>query len=159
MATLEQVTQALWPQFAGHSEIKKLLEQDGRTGVVVRAELIHHPKNEAPFAVGKVADEKFQKYRLFAIEKYVRLLNRPEHRTSSRSRNEARNEFSGAVRGVSYIVSTSGLWPDALDELFSAAVLVAIGDLRLEQAVQILQQAKNPYVRALSTMKLHGLVS
>ena len=159
MATIQQTAQALWPQFAGHSEIKSLLEKDGRTGVVVKAELFHRPKGERPFAVGVLADEKELKYRQFALEKYVRLYHRPEHRTSTESRNETAQLYSGAVRGTTYIVSTSGLWPDALDELFSVALLVAIDDLWLEAAVKILRRAKNPYARAISTMKLHGLVS
>lgn len=157
MPTLQQVASALWTQFANHSAIKPLLEKDGRTGVVVKAELFHQQKNEFSFKVGGLSDEKADKYRRFAMEKYTRLYQRPEHRTSTESRDEAKQRYSGAVRGRTYLVSTSGLWPDALDELFSAALLVAIGDLKLEQALQILQRVKNPYAGALSTMKVFGL--
>lgn len=157
MPTLQQVADALWKQFANHSVVKPLLEKDGRTGVVVKAELFHQQKNEFPFRVGDLSDEKSDKYRRFAMEKYTRLYSRPEHRTSTESRDEGKERYSGAVRGRTYIVSTSGLRPDALDELFSAALLVAIGDLKPEQAVQLLRRVKNPYAEALTTMKLFGL--
>lgn len=89
--------------------------------------------------VGQVSDEKVAKYRTFSLEKAQRLINRPDDRTSFQSRNEAAQQYGGAIRFKDYIISFSGLpelWDEAL-VLFIAWVYhladgIPLGELRAE---------------------------
>jgi len=71
--------------------------------------------------IGKVLPGDGPVYMHYSAEKARRLGGHPSHMSSAESRNEARNEYGGAIRADDYIISCSGL-PEDVDEAFAVAL-------------------------------------
>ena len=93
-------------------------------------------------SIGSVSPEKGEKYLANCIEKTKRLAAHPEQLSSWESRDPAKNQWGGAVRG-NYIYSLSGL-PELGDEAVMLALMLLLQghSLTLED---ISQRTKNPY--------------
>lgn len=65
--------------------------------------------------IGRVPIEKAQKHLFYCQEKAQRLATHPEHETSFESRNPDANQWGGAVRSGSFILSFSG-FSEQIDE-------------------------------------------
>lgn len=156
-ARFEVLAATLWEQFRSHPDLKPVLDEGGRAGVAMCVKALNGNGQPEIFKVGKPSIHKVARYRQFATEKVFRLATHPEHRLSSESRDERVEHYAGAVRGKTYYVGTSGLWPDSLDELFSTAFLLAIGDLEATAAMPLLIRADNKYRGVLPTLDLWGL--
>jgi len=143
IVALEEAAQATWKHFKAQPVIGRLLKKGYRTGVVVGVIRIQNPQLRMWVAGGEPNPKKKLAYETFAGEKLTRLADHPKHHGSSATRDVGKERYSGAVRGNALLVSTSGLWPDDLDELFSAVFLVEIGDLTREEALALLAKLEN----------------
>lgn len=108
--------------------------RSGRYGGVVRV-LVSKPGKGSGLVtelitkkIGTILDPgKEEKYRRLATEKAGRLLKHPEHLTSFSSKNDALEQYQGAIRAGDFILSFSGL-PSQWDEA-CMIVLARLNDL------------------------------
>lgn len=61
------------------------------------------------FTLGRIAPEKFQRYKDLSLEKAMRVLSHPEYPSSFFGMDEKKDMWPGAVRAARHIVSVSGL--------------------------------------------------
>lgn len=96
------------------------------------ASLLVHAK------IGLVCSKKEDKYRAFSLEKAARLAGRPGDRSSWQTRDEAHDQYGGAIRCKSTlgILSFSGL-PEHGDEAAMLLVAIRLGDLAPHDASNI----------------------
>ncbi len=105
--------------------------------------------------VGLPTPGKEDKYMAFAIEKAKRLFNsRKQDGTivsSWQTRNPDADQYGGAIYGVGWIASFSGLSPDTADDAVSAAALAQLEEnpLPREQALAIGAISDNPFMEPL----------
>ena len=93
---------------------------DNKTGLILLATYIGDP-----------AQFKMPKYARLAPEKVFRVFNNPQIRTSWDNRDDAKEWYPGAVRGIRYIYGFSG-YPPHGDTLVSACVAEEIEHLTLD---------------------------
>ena len=100
-------------------------------------------------AVGTVSDDAAAaSYRVFAQEKALRLLSRPDDVSSFQSRDESEQRWGGAIRAGSYILSFSGL-PELMDEALMLAVALHLGLIDRVEAERIAALSHNPFFARL----------
>ncbi|MBX4195957.1 hypothetical protein KW796_03360 [Candidatus Parcubacteria bacterium] len=102
-------------------------------------------------------DEKYG----YSEEKGRRLLSHPEHMTSRESRDEALDQWTGAVRGESLICSISG-FPEKVDEALMLAVLVDMQFLSSDDALKIADTNQEDIYRAMfspQNLRVRGITS
>ncbi|HWH07521.1 MAG TPA: hypothetical protein VNU47_03295 [Candidatus Paceibacterota bacterium] len=80
-----------------------------------------------------------------AVEKAFRLAQNPGHTTSMESANHQYERYGGAVRGVEYLHSFSGL-PEKLDEIFSCLMAYRARDMAYETAARIIGDDYQKYL-------------
>lgn len=95
---------------------------------------------------GSPDEGKVERYLTFCQEKARRLGSHLDHFLSLESRDEGKDHWGGAVRGVRFIASFSG-FPELLDEVVSAAVLRKMGELDLSTVLRRLKG--NPYLEKI----------
>lgn len=147
----------VFAQMQRHSTIGKRLADEGRAGfffVLGRFRVLPRGLNpreiESRELIGTLIGaepERLEKYQTLAREKLARLYDwnaAHSHRTSRQSRDVEEDKYAGAVLGMRYGVSASGL-PEDDDEIFSSAVLYRIGDLAWEWAVEFLAHNSSFY--------------
>lgn len=94
--------------------------------------------------VGKVRDFKQKKYYTFALEKILRLSRGPLfHNSSYETRNEANEQYGGAVRGKNYFLGISGFAREHEDEAVAMAALVLHKQMDEAVAMDIATITKN----------------
>lgn len=98
--------------------------------------------------IGAPPHKKFKKYFRLSVEKALRLLKYPKHNTSRQSRDIKRNKFGGAVRGLQFIVSFSGL-PEIWDEALIVCALVIEKEISFAKALKITNTKTRKVFRVL----------
>lgn len=110
---------------------------DTRTGEIVKT-----------MEIGKVPEEKREKYYKLSQEKAKRLYAHPEHLSSWQSRNPDQGEWGGSIRIENYIFSFSGL-PELIDEALMLVLAHRFHWLDYGQGLEISFLSNNPFFQML----------
>lgn len=95
--------------------------------------------------IGTIPPGKLFKYTFLALEKAWRLLQNPEHLTSRQSADPDAEKWPGAVRVDDYIISISGLTPDA-DEALPANLGWLTKHITATELQALAELTRNPLV-------------
>jgi hypothetical protein len=148
LSAIRDVFQAL---LFSSEKLCEQLKNEGRTvgGYVCAADLSGVPR--LIVAVGEHNAEKWQSQLTFCQEKARRLAAHSSHILSYESRNPDQNEWGGAVRGETLIISFSGL-PERLDEVLSLAILCKLKEVTEPEAFILMGRYDNPFMDELISM-------
>ncbi len=108
--------------------------------------------------MGAIVPEKIEKYFMFSLEKARRLAEHAFDSTgklsSFQTRNPDKNQWGGAIAGIRFIFSMSGL-PELGDEAVMLLSAVLLQEMTVAAALHVARFSNNPYFkRLLSEMDL-----